>query len=186
MLVAKQVADIVTLSRAIIAVWLGWLGFSEGAEALGLVVWLMIADWGGDLVDGMLARRSRTSYHTWIGDHDLEVDMAVSAGLLVYMIGAGFFSLLNAAFYLVFWAVIFWRFGFQHALGMLIQAPVYGWFIWIAIITPPHVGWWIVAWITTAIVITWPRFPRQVIPGFVNAMAMIFRQERWKRLNRRK
>ncbi len=53
----------------------------------------MIANWTGDLLDGRIARRSRMVDHTWIGDHDLEVDMAVSTGLLVYMQQSGFVNI---------------------------------------------------------------------------------------------
>jgi len=43
-------------------------------------------------MDGPISRRSRVIYHTWIGDHDLQVDMAVSVGLLLYMLAAGYVS----------------------------------------------------------------------------------------------
>ena len=89
----------------------------------------MIADWCGDMVDGPIARRSRVHYHTWIGDHDLQIDMTVSVGLLIYLLGAGYVSWWVGVIYLLGWALFFLRFGVIPAPGMLFQAPIYFWFI---------------------------------------------------------
>ena len=59
MIVAKQVADLITTIRALIAVCLMWLGITHKADGLSLAAGLMIADWIGDMVDGRIARRSR-------------------------------------------------------------------------------------------------------------------------------
>jgi phosphatidylglycerophosphate synthase len=170
MLTAKQVADLVTLLRAFIGLGLVWLGLTEGAQGLHKAVLLMIAAWTGDTLDGKIARRDKGYYHTWIGDHDLEIDMAVSAGLLVYMIISGFVTLWIAGVYVLFCALILWRWRNFNVLGMLSQAPVYGYFIWIALTRLPNVGIWIIVWIVVAIIITWPQFPEQVVPGFLNGM----------------
>ncbi len=170
MLVAKQVADLITLSRAMLAFYLAWLGVAQGDVVLPLVVWLMISNWTGDSCDGALARRSRIYYHTWVGDHDLEIDILVSLGLLVYMLMAGYVDLLLVGVYLLIWALVFMRWGYPRSLGMLIQAPIYGWFIWIAVLHAPAHGWWLVIWIFAAVVITWPRFPQEVVPGFLDGL----------------
>ena len=128
----------------------------------------MIAAWTGDILDGKIARREKDYYHTWIGDHDLEVDMAVSAGLLFYMISAGLVNVWIASLYILFWAVVFWRWRNLKVLGMISQAPIYGYFIWIALTRLPNVGVWIIVWIVVAIIITWPQFPEQIVPGFLN------------------
>jgi len=93
MIVAKQFADLITATRGLIAFFLIWLGSSHGAEGLSLAVWLMLADWIGDAIDGPISRRSSVKYHTWIGDHDLEVDMTVSIGLLIYLLQSGYLSI---------------------------------------------------------------------------------------------
>lgn len=170
MLVAKQLADLITLSRMVLAFGLLWLGMAQGEASLPLAVWLMIANWSGDCLDGPLARRSRVYYHTWIGDHDLETDIMVSLGLLAYLIVTGFVELWLAAVYLGLWAAIFARWGVPKSLGMLIQAPVYAWFIIVAIRDAPSAGWWIIIWIAAAIVITWPKFPTEIVPGFLDGM----------------
>lgn len=173
MSVAKQFADLITVMRIAIALILPWLGLAQGAAGLPVAVWLMIADWTGDFLDGAMARRSRVAYHTWVGDHDLEVDMAVAAGLLAYLVFAGLVDVRLAGIYLVICALTFWRWGVPKALGMLAQAPIYGWFIWVALRESPAAGPWLVVWIVAAVVLTWPRFPHEVVPGFLAGMRRV-------------
>lgn len=170
MLVAKQVADLITFSRSILGLLLVWLGITCGAAAFPLVVWIMFVDWLGDMLDGSIARRSRRQYHTWIGDHDLEVDMFVSIGLLVYLMAAGFVAWWAGGLYLAFWGLVFWKIGILAAPGMLFQAPAYGIFLWVAFQQAPGLGILLVLYLLTAIILTWPRFPRSVVPGFLNGM----------------
>lgn len=170
MLAAKPLADLITSARALAGIGLIWLGWAYGADALALAVWVMLFDWIGDLLDGSIARRSRSPAHTWIGDHDLEVDMFVSAGLLVYLVLAHLLAAWLAGVYVLAWALVFWRGGLLRAPGMLFQAPIYGWFIWVALRDAPAAGIWIIVWLVAAIVLTWPRFPREVVPGFLAGM----------------
>jgi hypothetical protein len=168
MLVAKQVADLITSVRGLIAFCLVWLGVARGAGGLSLAAWLMLCDWIGDMLDGRIARRSRVQYRTWIGDHDLEVDMTVSLGLLAYLILAGFANPWLAGAYVLLWAVYFWgQGGIPHSQGMLFQAPIYGWFIWVALREAPPVGWRMVIFLALSIVATWPYFPKVMVPGFL-------------------
>lgn len=178
MLLAKQVADIITLGRASMALILAYLGLVQGADVLPLAVWIMLADWMGDILDGSIARRSRVRYTTWIGDHDLYIDMLVAAGLLIYLIGAGYVDMRLALAYVLVWGLVFWRWGIPKSLGMLAQAPIYGWFLWVAIRDASNTGWWLVAWILAAVVVTWPRFPKEVVPGFLNGMREVWRRNR--------
>jgi hypothetical protein len=172
----KHLADFVTFARSLLAFGLIWLGWSQGMRALGLAVYLILVDWTGDVLDGALARRSQHKHRTWIGIHDLEVDITVSAGLLGYMILSGFVDWQIGAVYLVSWGVIFSLWGYSRSLGMLVQAPTYLWFIYIAIREPPHQGWWLIAWIAMILIITWPRFPNQVIPDFLENMRKIMKE----------
>jgi len=171
---AKQVADLVTLLRAFLGLALVWLGLTEGEQGLNIAVMLMITAWTSDILDGKIARKNKDYYHTWIGDHDLEIDMLVSAGLLVYLITSGFVDVWIACFYVLGWAFILWRWRNVKVLGMLSQAPIYGFFIWIALTRLPNVGIWIVIWMVVAIIITWPQFPQQVVPGFVSGLREFF------------
>ena len=172
----KHIADLVTFARGLLAFGLTWLGWSQGADGLRLAVYLMLVDWTGDVLDGALARRSRIKDQTWIGDHDLEVDITVSAGLLGYMLFAGFLDWRVGAGYLMLWILIFWHWGYFRSLGMLVQAPIYVWFIFLAITEPPYTGWWMIVWIVMILVITWPRFPREVVPGFLESVRGILRE----------
>jgi hypothetical protein len=178
MIVAKQVADFITLSRALLGLLLVWLGITQGAEALPLAAWIMLADWGGDMVDGRIARRSRVQYHTWIGDHDLEVDMTVSVGLLIYMLAAGFVNIWVGAIYIVLWGLYFWRNGIPRSPGMLFQAPIYAWFIYALLRAVPVAGVAILVFMTLAIVVTWPYFPKVMVPGFLKGIWVVERKDK--------
>ncbi|MEA1976344.1 MAG: hypothetical protein U9N80_00420 [Chloroflexota bacterium] len=169
-MVAKQVADLLTFTRGLLLIVFPWLAVTGGQESLSLAVMLLIANWTGDVFDGALARRSRIRYDSWIGDHDLEIDMAVAFGLLIYMIATGHVQLTVGAIYILIWAIYFWRVGLPSTMGMLFQAPIYGWFIYISLKYAPSAGLWLVAWILAAVVFTWPRFPKEVVPGFMSGM----------------
>ncbi len=167
MIVAKQIADLITFTRLGIAFLMVWLGISHGSDAFPFIIWLMLTDWVGDFLDGNLARRSSRKYNTWIGDHDLIVDMSVAAGLLIYLIAARFINPWIGWIYLVIWSSVFIWIGIPCSLGNLFQAPVYGYLLWIALTEAPHQGIWLIVWIITVVVITWPRFPHTVVPNFL-------------------
>lgn len=173
MLVAKQVADLVTFCRALIGVAILWLGFSPGDQALPLVAWLLIMAWTSDSLDGPIARRSRLSYNTWIGDHDLFIDIMLALAIWIYLLLSGFVSLWIAGGYILLWTLVFWFFSVPRSLGMLCQAPVYAWFIWIAIWYATSTGMWLIIWILIAIIATWPLFPKQIVPEFLVGMRNI-------------
>jgi phosphatidylglycerophosphate synthase len=165
---AKQIADFITLLRALLGFSLVWIGLTEGADGLQKAVLIMIVGWTGDTIDGKIARRSKQSYNTWLGDHDLEIDMVVSCGLLVFLITAGYVAVWVASLYVLFWFFVFWRWRNIKVLGMLSQAPIYAWFLLVALLSLPNVGIWILVWMVVAIILTWPQFPQQVVPGFLD------------------
>jgi len=178
MLVAKQVADFITLTRGLFAAWFVWLGANHGEQALQVAVITLLLNWTGDVLDGELARRSRVQYRSWVGDHDLEIDILVSVGLLGYMVLAGFVSWQISSVYLLISAVVLWRSSMLRPLCMLFQAPLYGLFIWIALREAPHTGLWLIGWIGLTIAITWPKVPKVVIPVFLGSMRDLFRRFR--------
>lgn len=171
MLVGKQVADLLTLIRAFLGIALAWLGLAQGVDGLPWAVWLLFISWTTDLLDGPLARRSRVVYRNWLGEHDLEVDMFVAGGLLIFMTGAEFLSLWFVIIYLALWGMYFFRWGVPRSLGMLFQAPVYGYFLWVSLQEAPEVGRWLVFWILITVIVTWPLFPQKVIPGFLSGLS---------------
>lgn len=168
---ARWIADSLTWLRAAIAVALAGLGLFWPAAPLGLVAALMLVDWSGDALDGFFARRGPPDAHSWIGAHDLQVDMLVAVGLLVYLAGAGWVNVWLAGGYLLVWAGVYWGSGRSRSLGMLFQAPVYGGLILLTLRSEPLAGGLILAWIAAMIVITWPRFPQEVVPGFLAGLA---------------
>jgi hypothetical protein len=170
-MVAKQVADLITLTRGLMAFGLVWVGFEYASAGLSLAAWMMIADWIGDMLDGRIARFSGVQVHSWIGDHDLEVDMTVSVGLLVFMVQARFVNIWLAGGYLLLWGIyIGFQKGIPHSMGLLFQAPIYGWFIWVALNNAPPAGWTMVIFLVAVIAITWPYFPKVMVPGFLDGI----------------
>ena len=173
MISAKQVADLLTLSRLILALTLAWLGYTEGAAVLPLACWIMIASWTTDVMDGWLAKTSRRKYTTWIGEHDLFFDISVSVGLFAYLLFSRLVPLWLGVAYILLWVLIFWQFGFQFVLGMLFQAPIYGWFIGVALFQTTNNGLLMLVWIALIVLVTWPRFPQQVVPGFLEKIKAV-------------
>lgn len=175
-MVAKQVADLVTLTRSLLVPLLPWMGLTQGDKALPWIVVLMIANWTADSIDGPIARRSRPYYHTWIGDHDLEIDMSISIGLLFYLMLSGYVKPLVGITYLLFCGLYFLLKGVPRVLAMLFQAPIYVWLTYVAIRDAPASGWWIIGWVLTAIVITWPKFPREIVPEFLHDIGRVIQR----------
>ncbi len=176
MILAKRIADLLTGSRILLALLFVWLGLLRASWLLPIACFMLLAAWISDLLDGILARRSGAE-PTWVGDHDLEIDVTVSLGVLIYLIGARFLEPAYAGAYLVLWALIFRRWGWRREPAMLFQAPIYLWLIVVAMRDAPQAGWWLIAWIVTAVVITWPRFPQEVVPDFLAGMSKVMRGE---------
>jgi phosphatidylglycerophosphate synthase len=164
---AKQVADLITLTRALLPFIFIWVGVARGAEALAAAGLLLLVSWISDVIDGPIARRSRVYFNSWLGDHDLEIDMAVAVGVLVFMLSSGYIHLVIGVGYLGVWVIIFLRWGLHRSPGMLFQAPVYAGMIWLCLANAFPVGLTQIAFILGVLIITWPRFPQAVVPGFL-------------------
>lgn len=175
MLIAKRLADALTTGRALLAGILFLLGGLGANHMLPTAALILLACWCTDLFDGALARRSGGAGPTWIGDRDLETDVLVSLGVLVYLLGAGYLAPVYALAYLVLWGLIFRRWGWRRDPAMLFQAPIYLWFIVVALRDATPSGLWLAGWIVAVVVLTWPRFPRDVVPGFLAGMRHVLR-----------
>jgi phosphatidylglycerophosphate synthase len=173
----KRAADFITLTRALLVPVLLWLGFSQGPEALPLVIWLVLYNWTADSLDGPLARRGPAEIHTWLGDHDLVIDMLFTTSLLAYLVGAEFVPWQVGVIYLLFWIAYFWVRGLKHALGMIYQGPIYAWFLYVAVRDAPKVSIWIGVWMVVALIVTWPKIPKVVIPDFINDLRALFSRD---------
>ena len=86
----KWLADLLTCTRILLAVYLTWLGISLGGAALPSAIATVIVTWLTDLFDGPLARHDVTGRHTWVGDHDAEADPSVALGILCYLTFSGY------------------------------------------------------------------------------------------------
>lgn len=128
MISPKVIADLITLVRGFMGVFLAWLGFSYGRESLPEAILVMVLCWTGDMLDGGIARLNKPPRRNWLGDNDLNIDVFVSLCLGAYLVGAGFFSWQIACLYLVMGGILIWRFGPDHNLLMLVQAFIYGYF----------------------------------------------------------
>jgi len=170
MLDAKMVADLITATRGLLGFVMIWLGLTQGEQALPAVTLLMLLDWTGDFVDGGIAHRSRRPRRTRIGDSDIYVDLFVSLCLGIYLLGAGFVGLTFGFWYLVGWMLLLWRFGLDRNLLMLIQAPIYLYFILTALRLFPESGNWLVYWVLIATAINWRRFSHEIVPKFIGGM----------------
>lgn len=176
MTLAKPFADLLSVSRALIAVCLMVLGRAAATVLLPVAALLLLASWISDTLDGPLARRGG-GQHTWVGDHDLEIDVLVSLGVLTYLVGAGFLAPTYALAYLALWGLSIVRWGWKRDPAMLFQAPIYLWFIIVALREAPEIGRWLVIYPVAAVIVTWPRFPRQVVPDFLAGMAKIMKRQ---------
>ena len=74
----KTVADTLTSIRFLLGLYLIWLGFRGGPEAVAAAALTLLVAWATDVLDGPPARRDPRGIHTWIGDHDLEADVTVA------------------------------------------------------------------------------------------------------------
>lgn len=122
--------------------------------------------------------RSSDNGDSWefgIGGLDLAFDVAVSMGLLGFLTSASLIPWSWFAAYLLVWTLIFLRCGFAPPLAMLIQAPVYGGFMAIALRGNPFTGTLLLIWISLATALTWPKLPREIIPDFLRGMSAVRR-----------
>ena len=101
--------------------------------------------------------------------------MFVSAGLLGYLWASGFVSTIVAVVYVLISVVVFYFLGdIERTLGMLSQAPIYWWFIWVAMRDAPLAGRWLIIYLVAIIVVTWPRFPKEIVPGFLSGISQLY------------
>jgi len=169
MISAKTVADALTATRVLMALFVFWLSLTGDPAALPAVVVAVVVGWATDILDGPLARRDSSGRHTWIGDNDLGVDVTVALALLGYLTTSGYISARVALAYLALCLALLWRFR-SRSLAMACQAPPYGTMIYNALRYAPSYGALAVGWIVLVVVGTWPRFPNVVVPEFLRGL----------------
>ena len=171
----KYLADLVTTIRGFMAFILVWIGLFYGKEGLSSVVYIMLGCWTGDFIDGRIARLSQTKRQTWIGSHDLQVDLFVSLGLGGYLLWSGYVSKVYSIAYILVWGIILWWKGPDRNLLMLFQCPIYFTLIYLSLIIVPDAGKWILIWIGIILTLNWYKFSKEIVPGFVSGIFNLFK-----------
>lgn len=166
---AKTLADTLTGARLLLGVHLLWLGLNRGSRAVSAAALTLLAAWVTDLLDGPLARRDVQHRRTWIGDHDLEADLAVAFSTWVYLALGGFISMGLAVAYGAVGAAALWQYG-AAPVAWGLQALPYGVMTWTALRLVPHCGLLLVTWVGLVVVATWPRFPQRILPEFLSGI----------------
>ena len=55
------------------------------------------------------------------------------------------------------------------------DAPIYLWFLVVSIREVPQAGLWILAWMVSVTVLTWPKFVVEIVPNFLDGIRAVFR-----------
>lgn len=163
----KKVADLFTLSRAIMAPVVVWIGVEYGAEGIEAVMVLLLVAATLDTLDGYFARLSRSPVQTWIGAHDVLFDVTFSTSLLVYLVLAERVPVLLAAVHGVTWLWIFTRQrAIANSFAVLYQGPIYLVVVIAAVNYRAPVLIWLLSWLALAGVFAWRRFFTVRVPAF--------------------
>ncbi len=171
---SKQLADLITFTRTLLIPSIIWLGFSMGIKSLLIVTLLILLNWTLDSIDGPLARRRKDAVVTWIGKHDLEIDLLITTSVLIYMTAAGLVNWPVTVVYLLIWAVIFWLKGILAILGVIYQLPIYVWFLITILLEMPQLLLIMIVWPLLAIIVSWPKVPNVIVPDLIRGVAELF------------
>jgi phosphatidylglycerophosphate synthase len=165
---AKTVADILTATRLLLAIFILLLGLFVGQEALGTVMMVHLLAWTTDILDGPLARRDTSGKSTWWDDKDFPVDALLVLALFLYLIVSGFILPWFSIIYLSLGIILLLRFRSQQ-VAMSFMAPILALTLYLAFRHVPIWGFTTVAWCIAALVTGWPRFV-YVVESFIEGM----------------
>jgi cardiolipin synthase (CMP-forming) len=153
----NQVADLITLSRCILALSLLWIGLVEGRAVLVRDIWILVLAWSTDIVDGQIARSLNASDRSWVGRNDVYVDMFFSVAVLVYLASTGFLPIEIMALYLLVWAALFLRWGIPTLFAQVFQNPIYAYFVYLTVKSSPSIAPWLLLWALVFMALFWRR-----------------------------
>ncbi len=174
---SKRVADLLTGLRALVAAALILLGLRGDQRSFPLAAFLMLVSWTSDYLDGTLARLNPKVLRSWLGDHDLIVDVTAAAALLVYLAGTQFAPASWAIAYLVLCLFLFVRYGFKKTTAFIAQVPMYIYFVWLASARAPFATWWVAGLVAFLLIFEWRRITQILLPELLNGIADTF----WRR-----
>jgi phosphatidylglycerophosphate synthase len=164
----KKLADLLTGLRFILAALIAYTAWTSAPEgAIGTMVLLTLLAWTSDVLDGPLARAAPDHRPTWLGTHDLEVDLSLAlalAGALAAWRGAP--AALIAG--VIVAGAIGWLAFRSLAPVNLGMGLIYGLFMLMAWRADPMLGGIMLAWILAAALVFQARARAQVA-GFLRA-----------------
>ena len=168
----KPIADFLTQARALMALWIVWLGIARGQDALPQVALVVLLSWITDLLDGPLARRDPNGKESWVGKRDAEADLATSVGLSLYLLlsryVATWMGLGALAVTLALWI------GHSHQLAWPFYALPYA--VLVALALQAHVvwGWVLVLYLGGVLIMRWRRLKEQYLAEFFSIVKNIW------------
>jgi len=170
----KPLADLLTVSRGVLAICLAGLGGIYGAKALPTAVLVVIISWLTDLLDGPLARRDPDLQISWVGEHDAEADLAVSLGVAAYLVLSGYLvAWLGAVMVLTIlglWVL------HSHQLAWPFYALPYVILLVVSFQDAPFLGWVAVGYLLATLAARWSRLQSEFLPEFFQAVGSLFRR----------
>jgi len=169
----KPWADLLTVSRTLLGVYLAGLGVKRGTEALPTAVLIVIISWLTDVLDGPFARHDPDHRSTWVGEHDAEADLTVSLGVVAYLVLSGYLAGWLGAV-LVLTILGLWVLH-SHQLAWPAYALPYAILILLAFQDVPLFGWLAVGYLLATLVVCRSRFWQQYLPEFFQALDSLHR-----------
>lgn len=115
------IADIFTLIRVFIAVFLVVLGVAFGSRASRTFGFIIMAGWTSDMVDGSFAKKSPIP--TRLGDYDFLFDMLMVLASFIYLLISDFVSPNFFIGYVLFALLLIFVFP-SKSIAMLVAFPV--------------------------------------------------------------
>ena len=163
----KRVADLCTASRAPLAIIVIWLGLARGKDGVQAALIMLLAAATLDTLDGYFARLSHYPHQTWMGSHDLALDIGFSVALLLYLSLAGYLSPYLAALHAGFWLLLFGnQITSSNTLAVLFQAPIYMGVVLAAVLHNVDLMGWIGVWVGVMLAFAGKRFLQVRVPAF--------------------
>ncbi|MGB9856734.1 MAG: hypothetical protein ACPLKX_01145 [Dictyoglomaceae bacterium] len=171
----KSIADFLTLFRFSIGGFFTYLGLYRGKDAFPSVIVLLLLGWLSDVLDGSLARASKVSYKTWVGEHDFQVDIVFSFGLLMYLVLSGFISFLLIFVYLISAFLEIRSFPEGERVNAFLAIP-YAFAIYDAFKYALPYGIMTIIFLFLLLLFTWNRFINEKFPRFIEEVKSIWKK----------
>ena len=119
----KLIADLLTLTRFLVAAFIVGLGLFVGPRALSAAIIATMVGWVTDIVDGPLARSSGCG-ESWVSQLDFIADVTMGYSFFLFLVTTGLFPVLPALL-LVVAAVTVVIIRPTEAVIQIVTAPVF-------------------------------------------------------------